>query len=142
MEEYCTVSLKPSTKEKLKLLKEVSGKSYDVILTEILGEDNGIEIEDVIKIDREQNALILNYVEFGESDKTSSFVITYKMLKNDPIGTIYMGSENPNRNGEYVNGVCELIYRQRNDVILLMSDIHHRKGKFETIKTVLHFNVF
>lgn len=141
MEKYSTISIKPSTKEKLKLIVKKQDSSYDKVLNEVLG-DGGLKIDDVIKVEREQIAEILKYFEFGNAEKFVSKEVTYKMLRMDPIGTVYMANENPNRNVEYVNDICELCYRNGDDVIVMRHQIHYKNGNFDGFKEVLHFNLF
>ena len=142
MGKFETVSIKPSTKDQLKLLKKNTEKSYDELISEMITKYDGMKVDDVTSIVVDNRAVTLNYVEIGESENCKSFDVTYSMLKTDPIGTIYIANEKPNRTGEYLNGICEIVHRRGNDVIVTVKDVHYKKGSFDMNYNVFHFNIF
>ena len=142
-ENYTAVQVRNDLKKKLNEIKKATGKTYNDILEELLQETyQGVEADDVITITRDSVAFTLKYWETENPSKVKVRDVTYQELKCGIIGDKFTANDNPVSAG-FVNSVAEIVYKNNDDVILLVREIH--KGvdnRFSSVSSVVHVNVF
>ena len=139
MSENTTIQIKKETKQKLDLVKGTNNNSYNTIIEKLLEQSGGVIVEDTIEIAREQVAFTLNY---WDDAKTVKKDITYADLMNNPVNHKFYANEDRLRIGDWVNSTATIIFKQEDDVILMVEEVSGGNGKFSSIRSIVHVNLF
>lgn len=141
MSEFTTIRITKEVKNQLEVIKSTRGLKYNDIIKELLQIKAGEIVNDVITIEREQIALTLKYWEH-HTDTIRVYDITYLILMNSKVGTVFAAEPSPNSNEDFVNSVAEIVYKKGDDVILLVKEINHVQGEWSTISSTVHVKLF
>ena len=150
MSEFTTIQIRKETKQKLDLMKAANCKSYDMLIQNLLEQSGGQWVDDVITVTRDTVAMSLKYWEI-ESPKTfderktgnnfKSYDITFQELKIEPVGTTFTANPQPTDNN-FINSVARIVAKEGDDVILLCREISYIDGKWDSVSSVAHINLF
>ena len=138
---YKNIPVKPETKHKIDTIKSATGKNYDEIINDLIQKD-GIIIDDVIMIDRDDVALTLNYYEHNNTEEIISADVMFSSLKNSDVGTIFSAKEDLDFDLDFVNQSVEIVYKRGDDIILVLTEINSFKDTVVKSKEVIHVNLF
>ena len=150
MSEFTTIQIRKETKQKLDLMKAENRESYDRLIQNLLSQTGGVFVEDVITVNRDTVAMSLKYWEI-ESPKTfderktgnnfKSYDITFQELKIEPVGTTFTANPQPTDNN-FLKRVARIVAKEGDDVILLCREITYIHGKWDSVSSVAHINLF
>ena len=150
MSEITTIQIRKETKQKLNLMKAENRESYDRLIQNLLSQTDGVFVEDVITVNRDTVAMSLKYWEI-ESSKTSderktgknfkSYDITFQELKIEPVGTTFAANPRPT-DDNFINSVARIVAKEGDDVILLCRELSYIDGKWDSVSSVVHINLF
>lgn len=141
MSDWTTVSIKKTTKNKLEVIKSATGLQYDEIINNLLDNQGGENVDDVITIHRDSIAFNLKYWEFNNPNIISRD-ISYQELKIEPVGTKFIANDNPAEAG-FVNCSAEIVFKKGDDVVLLVKEFSKDDdGVCSNISSVVHVNTF
>ena len=141
MSDYTTIQISKDTLEKLVKIKKEKRIKYDTIIKQLLELHGGTILEDVVTINRESIALSLKYYE-EDSNKVNVYDITYHDLRVSKIGAKFTANVNPAVAG-FVNMSAKVIYKHRDDVILLLEELHcTADGEERVFSNVVHVKMF
>ena len=137
MTEFTTIQVTKELKDKLTEIKKKEGKKYNDIIEDMLYQQ-GTEVDDVITITREPVAFTLKYW-----DKSSSNIleVTYSDLRKSKVGAKFIASNNT-AGDKWVNSNAKIIFKDAEDVVLMVSEVSYDNGFFNVIKSVVHVKLF
>lgn len=148
--EMTTVKVTKANRDRLKQINP--DKSINDIITELIENQPGMQVDDVITIDRDPVALTLKYWEILPvqtfDDEIPSKIgdiktrdVTYKELHQQPVGTKFMA--NPVTPGEnYFHSTAEIVSKSQEDIILRVSEVSNRQGIVDVLNSVVHIRLF
>ena len=147
--EMTTVKVTKANRDRLKQINP--DKSINDIITELLENQPGMQVDDVVTIDRDPVALTLKYMELipAETDESAPPKIgdvklrdvTYKELHQKPVGTKLVASPvTPSDN--FISISAEIVSKSPEDIILRVSDMYKGNGVVDILNSVVHIRLF
>lgn len=137
--DYTSVMIKKSTKQQLDALKGGKSISYSKVIENLIQQTGGTIIEDVITIPP-AIAFTLKYWN-KENNKTNILDITFGDLMNCDVGEVFMAESNP-EGYDWVNSSAKVLAKDGADVILKVTEVNCKDGKFSSVKSVVHLQLF
>lgn len=137
-EDFTSLSVSKKTKEMLMKVKGDKNISYSKIIQNLIEESGGVIVEDVVTIQREKVAFTLKY---WNDETTRVYDVTYADLASDDIGTMYIAENNP-RGDSFVNSRAEIVYKDYNDVLLMVEEVKRENDEVSRLKSVVHVYLF
>ena len=140
MSDFTTIQIRKETKQKLDFMKSENKETYDKLIQNLLEQAGGTWVDDVITVNRDSVALSLKYWE-TKGDKSLVYDITFQELKLEPVGTVFTANPEPD-NDNFINSVARIVAKEGDDVILLVREISCHEGRFDSLSSVVHVNLF
>ena len=140
MPEWRSIAVYPATKTKVDHIKKATGKSYDTIINDLLI-NSGIEVDDVVTIERDKVAVSLKFF-YNDEPEVKIKDVTFQMLREAPVGAVFI-AEPSARGVDYMNSWCELVFKRDEDVILLCTERYcDEDGLIQDNTSVVHIKYF
>ena len=141
--EKTTIQISKENWKKLEMIKGGNHLKYDDLITVLLKEHGGEIIFDTETINRDSTALTLRYWKHNNKGRVKIREILYSHLKTANVGDVFVANANPNVEVEYRNSSAKVIYREGDDVVLLVKECDvDVKGRKQCRSDVIHFNLF
>ena len=142
MSEYTTIQVTKDVRDKLESIKSVKGKKYNEVIKDLLENKRGELVDDVITIERESVALTLRYWKMDNENDERVFDITYSMLRDSEVGTVFQAEEYPDNSVCYINCSAEIVFRRGEDVLLLVKEFINKNKGCDCVNSVVHVKLF
>ena len=138
--EYTSVMIKNETKQQLEMLKGGKNISYSKVIENLIQQTGGVIVEDVITIPSPV-AFTLKYWN-DDTNESDSLDVTFGDLLNVRPNDMFRVYDKHPVGYNWVNSSALVIGRTGNDVILKVVETACTDGKFSSVESVVHIQLF
>lgn len=134
---YTSVMIKKTTKEQLDQLKIGKSISYSKVIENLIQQTGGTIIEDVITIP----PAVAFTLKYWDKNNSKTLDITFGDLMKCDVGEVFTAESNP-EGYDWVNSSAKVLAKDGADVILRVTEVNCKDGKFSSVKSVVHLQLF
>ena len=141
MSEFTTIQITKDVKNQLEAIKSARGGKYNDVIKHLLDCSIGVDVNDVVTINREPTAFTLKFMRLNEPGRVKVVDVSYKMLRDFPVGSVFAAAEDV-VGCDFVNGVAEILFKRGDDVVVLVKEVSCRDGVRSVDSSVVHVRLF